>query len=102
MILSEFYEIRTGICNHPKLHKTRPLSTVAFHDAEEITKGSLLEEALQDYLDLEINSFFGLNIDEYLSLPSDIVQLLRRLAEKALQSKGRSMADLENQLKGLV
>ncbi len=102
MILSEFYEVRSGVFNHPAAHKTRPLSTVAFHDAEEVTKGSLLEEALQDYLDLDINNFFGLNVDQYLSLPSDIVQILRRLAEKAMQSKNRTMKSMENELKGLI
>jgi hypothetical protein len=101
MVLSEYYEVRTGICNHPALHKTRPISTVAFHDAEDITKNSLLEEAIRNYARYDIYSIFGLNLNDFLSLPMDICSLIENAAISKMKDKSKVMTDIESEMKNL-
>ncbi len=101
IILAEYYETKTKIFDHTNIHTYSPLSSVAFHDAEDITKDSLLEEAIKYYIKYDIFKVFGLNLVEYLKLPPDIIQMLERLATNPLRDKNNALKKIEEDLKAM-
>ena len=101
LILSEYYEFKTNIYNHVKPTFNNPLAAVSFHDAEDITNGSLLEEAVKKYVKHDIQRIFGLNLEEYLSMPLDITILLERVSSQELRNKNNALDKIESDLKNL-
>ncbi len=101
LVISEYYEYKTKIYNHVQETSKRPLSSIAFHDAEDITNNSLLEDSFKSYIKHDIKNIFGLNLVEYLNLPLDIINLMEKIAISEIKTKNSALSKLHNELTDL-
>ncbi len=94
------YEDYYGIYPHlSKPNRSKPLASVAMHPCENKTDNSLLEEAMSTYLKSNVMEFFGLNWNEYISQPKEIIDMMLKLADKKMSEKSNSADDVENKLR---
>ena len=94
------YEDYYGIYLHiSKPNKSRPLASVALHPCENKTDNSLLEEAMSTYLKSNVLEFFGLNWNEYISQPKEIIDMMLKLADKKMSEKSNSADGIEANLR---
>lgn len=98
IVLRDLYEVEFGIFNHRAHSKTRPLSSVAFHDAEDLHTGSLLEEAIRLYTQKNIGEIFKLSLDEYLNRPRDVLQMLNTIADEVMAKKTTTLEQIEKNI----
>ena len=93
----DLYESRYGIFNHQDKNslKAKPLASVAFHECEDFTKGSLLEEMMNLYLVKRIKSIFGISFIDFMELPRDVIQLMFAVSETDAAKKTAEMTQLE-------
>lgn len=99
IVMSDLYDEAYGIFNHGLVSGSRPLSSVAFHVAENIIHNSPLEEALQQYVSNRIFERFHLNIMEFLDLPADYIELMLKIAQQDTRKQNEIIDGLEHQLK---
>lgn len=96
IVLSEFYDMLYKIHNHADL--SRPMSSVAHHDAEEVVKNSRLEQSIKAFAIRNIKDVFGLNYMEYISLPSYVCDILSEVALDALKRKAEMSDEVQKEL----
>lgn len=97
-MLRQFYETRFGLFDHIREADARPLSTVALYDAEENGPTSLLYARINQYIKSDIYKYTGLNLNEFLSLPREIIQLLFKAAEGKARAEGQTLDGIQSQL----
>jgi hypothetical protein len=98
----DLYETVYGIFNH--LHpsaKNRPLASVAMFSSEDINDAGLLELVIRRYVDKDIHSIFGLNLEEFLNLPMDIAEMLMEIATTNKEVKKQTLDDIERNLNSI-
>lgn len=62
---------------------TRPLSTIALHEAEEYGKNGPLYTAIEQYSKSAVSQFFpGLSVDRFLGLPLEMCNFLLEISER--------------------
>lgn len=83
----DLYETTYGIFDHKKINSKRPWASVALHENEDIVESSTLTEAIENYHVTGIKEIFGLNINEYLNLPSDVCLTLVIIANREAAKK---------------
>lgn len=99
-ILNCFYEDTYGFYKHFIPDKSKPLSSVAMHrELEDINQYSLVEESMDTYVKHNINSIFGLDYVEYVSLPRDICQMLIEVSNKEATRKNAMVDSITKDLK---
>lgn len=101
MLLYDMYEVNYKIFNHIGASKKRPLSSVALHDAEDNTTTSNLYEAIDTYQKNGIKEIFGLSLNEYLDLPTEICIKLLESASTEYSKKSSVINGLEKDLKNM-
>lgn len=95
--LTDIYETTTGIWDHltdSHKKKSRPLASVALHDCESTTEGSDLYTVISKYIDDEVYKETGLDLNEFLNLPSDIVQMLFKKIQDRRFKKDKEQSEL--------
>lgn len=98
----DLYETVYGIFNH--LHPTarnRPLASVAMFPSEDINDSGLLEVVIRRYIEKDIHSIFGLNLEEFLNLPMDIAEMLMDIAKDTRETKKQTLDEIEKNLNTL-
>jgi len=90
--MSELYETKYGICNHPEVSRQRPLSGVEFHDCQDVNEVSGIKKVVQSYVDNNIRQDYGFTLLEFMDLPIDITQMLVTMSEER-KSKKQSMVN---------
>lgn len=99
VILRQLYETRFGIYNHlSKEAEQNPLSCVALHDTEENSTGSLLYSRIEQYIKSDVHKYTGLNLNEFLAQPREIVQWLFKLCEEQVKKDSAGLAAVQQQL----
>lgn len=77
--LIDIYETTSGVWDHlsdSHKKKNRPMASVALHDVENMADGFHIHTVIRDFLKNEIYKETGLNLNDFLALPRDIVQFL--------------------------
>lgn len=97
-MLSDLYDKAYLICDHTSVGLSRPLSSVAFHEAEKVNEDSILEETMRVYISRHIYDNFKLSYLQFMELPRDIAQMVIKISDEYTQKKSQSMADLEKDL----
>jgi hypothetical protein len=95
LMLRDMYETTYGIYNHNQDTDDDVLSLVAVRETEDSSSGGLLYERIRHYDEREILKFFGLDLVEFLELPTDLVTYLLELASKKQASNHKVAADVE-------
>lgn len=96
LLLYDIYEHETGIFNHAQRQDKRPLSSVALHETEENTSTSRLYMTIEAYKNKGIKDMFGLNLIEFLDLPSELCIYLMELANKEGAKNQNILSNLDN------
>lgn len=96
----DVYETKYGLFNHISGldRKLRPLASVALHEMEDNAKTSSLYEAIELYLDKDIMKNFGLNLNEFLDLPREIINKLLELSIKKIQKDSVTLQNVQENL----
>lgn len=99
----ELYETVYNIYNHLNTEaESRPLASVAMFPVEDINDKGLLELIIRRYVNKEIYSIYGLNLEEFLNLPMDIAEMLIDIANDEKVKKLQTMNQAANELKSMV
>lgn len=96
-VMGDLYDEAYGIFNHGLVGTVRPLSSVAFHDAENVVNNSLLEEALQLYESNHIYDHFRITVMEFLDLPSDYIETMVKVAQQSAKQQNTVIDGLERE-----
>lgn len=96
-----FYDTEYKIYNHAQDNSKRPLSSIAFHECENINDNSLLESVMRMYVVKSIKDIFGLSLTEYMDLPIDIVEMLNGIADKENTKKANVVSNIEKQFNNI-
>lgn len=96
--MGDLYDEAYGIFNHGLTGKARPLSSVAFHVAENVVNDSLLEESLQLYETHRIYDHFHITVMEFLDLPSDYIETMIKVAQQSAKQQNNVIDSLEREL----
>lgn len=91
LVMLEKYETVYGLHNHDAPDPNRPLAMLAINAAEDASTGSSLYERIDQFEERKIFQRFGVALDKFLELPSDICMRLMEVA-KAKQDKEGQMA----------
>lgn len=92
--MQDMYDVKFGIFNHIGAKKARPLSSVAFHPAEDISTGSRIFDTGLRYENSKIKEIFDMSFLEFISMPVDVIADLCTLARTI--SIRRELANAKN------
>lgn len=98
ILLREAYETTYGIYNHQNPDPSRPLALIAMHPAEDATVGSTLHERLEQFADFQVAKHFGLSLNEFFELPSDVCTKILEVSAKRQNVEGSTATQMLNQL----
>lgn len=93
MVLQDLYETEFGIYDHLNGSKSRPLASVAFHPAEDFNGHSLLKQAIDSFIDRNIKDATGMNIVEFLELPTDVVRMIGESCDNKAERTAAALED---------
>lgn len=97
-----YYDSQFNIFNHFNQGIRRPLALVAMHPAEDITSNTMLESRISKFASSGVKDVLGLNLKEYMNLPTDICDMLCRVATTELSKKSAitnaALNNLENSI----
>lgn len=80
---SMIYDVSFNVHDHYSPESSNPLNTVAMHPREEYNKQSGLYRAIARFNEQEVHSRFGLSLEEYLSLPRDVIDMITEVVIEA-------------------
>lgn len=95
IILYDLYEINYGIFDHRNASKHKPLSSVAMHECENTTTDSNLYKVIDAYHSRGVKDVFGLNLVEFLNLPTDVCVKLMEVCSKDSAVKNKIFDQLD-------
>lgn len=96
-VLYDVYETNYGIYHHPGSTVRKPWASVAMHECEDNTKGTLLYEAIAKFSMLGIGEMFHMSLHQYLSLPSDLCLHIVELASRKINRTAQVTAEIDRQ-----
>lgn len=99
--LISLYETHYGIFDHldPEKSKARPLALVALHECEENSKSSNIHELIRLFVEKEINKKTGITLTEFLSLPSEFINLLFDIVTEKSSNETKVADDILRSIK---
>ena len=98
IVMGDMYDETFRIFNHAYHSKDRPLSSVAFHTAENVIDNSLIEEAMRKYMDFGIKDKFGLPFDDFMAYPREYVELMYKIASEDSDKRAQALSNVERQM----
>ena len=87
-----------GIYNHEDPNINRPLALVAMQWSEDASNGSTLYERIEQFRIHGVSKHFGLNLKDFLDLPTDVVDFVLEQSAKAQKEQGTIAQDILNDL----
>ena len=99
IVMSDMYDETFGIFNHKFNSKNKPLSTVAFHKAENVLDNSLLEEAMRKYVEFGIKDKFGLAFDDFMAYPREYVEMMYKIVAEDASKRSQAINEIEREIK---
>lgn len=99
LVLMDHYEQTYGIFDHERFGEARPLSVVAMHPKEDATSYSKLYRTIWRFAQHRIYERTGLNLNEFLELPHDIVELLFKISTETSKQQDAPLEQIMKDLK---
>lgn len=97
LALMELYDISYKIKTLNEHSAKRPLFSVAFSEAEDINKYSVLESVMRNFIAKDVYAMTGLNLNEFLSLPHDVADLLMGVINDRQLEKVKQVKELQKE-----
>jgi hypothetical protein len=91
------YQTEFGIFNHQHDHR-RPLAPVAFHDKEDTLEGSQWFSHIRKYYHYRIGKVFNMSLDEFMSQPPVITNLLYDIAKSDATQHEKTATSVQKQM----
>lgn len=91
--MTDLYEREFGICPQTAA-KENPLSSVLFHEDEDVWMNSRLRDLIEDYATYDYGSLWNLSLTEFLSLPMPYTQIMAKLRDKVMAKKNAELNNL--------
>lgn len=101
IMLLEGYDIAYGIFDHNKRANDDPYALIRLHPSESMEYFDPLYERLKMYMRVKVNKHLGLNFNEFINLPRDMVLFILKECAKAESSQQTQSQDIINQLESL-
>jgi hypothetical protein len=101
LLMREAYEQHYGLFDHEHLSEMRPLSLVAMHPKENTSAYSALYRMAYKYQQYDILKKWGLNYQEFLSLPREQVELIFKISGEQLSIEKPIIEAAANEMKKL-
>lgn len=97
-LLYQAYETTYGIYDHRNSPKDAVLAPIAYREAEDVEKHSVIREYARRFRRRKVKDVFGLSFTEFMALPkSQAVMLLEESSLDAEESKSAFNEFLKNQ-----
>lgn len=97
-VLTAYYETDFKVFDHVIHRKTRPLASVALHDAEENSQNSALLNVIKRFSDSNIAEYFNMSLTDFLGLPREYTNWLFLIAQERVK---RSIRNIDKTAKDL-
>jgi hypothetical protein len=102
LALRDCYETTYRIYDHSRSGPNDALSLVAMREAEDSSSGGLLYEQIRRFEERQVYKHFGLNLVEFLELPSDIVRFVLEMSLKRQQSNAKTQEDVVDEIQRMA
>jgi len=87
MVLRDQYESTYGIYNHAAEGADHPFALILQHWCEDsVTHGSL-HERMNQYIDLDIQKYFGLTFTDFIEQPTYVIQMQLEIAQERIRKE---------------
>jgi len=90
----DLYEREFGICHHGDAN-SNPLSSVLYHDEEDVWKDSALRDLIEDFASYDMGSLWNMSFIEFLSLPMPYTQIMKEVRDRVIARKGNELDKLK-------
>jgi hypothetical protein len=98
LLLRDRYETTYGIYNHDVPANDRQLALVGMHLKEDTYRHSLLHERIRMFGVNEVHKHYGLNLKEFLELPTDVCSLILEECAKLRGQSNKQTDDIVSRL----
>jgi hypothetical protein len=102
LALRDCYETTYGIHNHASDSADQALALVALREVEDSASGGLLYERIRQHRDRQVLKYFGLNLIQFLELPTDLVTFVLELSLQSQQSDKRTQEDVASEIQHMA
>lgn len=87
MVLRDRYETLFQIYNHSLEASDHPFALIMMNWNEDVVSHGTLYERMRQYIDMEIQKYFGLSFNEFIDQPTYVVMLQLEVAEARLRKE---------------
>jgi hypothetical protein len=102
LALRDCYETTYGIHNHASDSPDQALALVALREVEDSASGGLLYERIRQFEERQVFKHFGLNLVQFLELPTDLVTYVLDLSLKRQHSTKQTQEDVVNEIQQMA
>lgn len=99
LLMRDRYETTYGIYNHDANDPERKLALVGMHPKEDTTRHSLLHERVREFTKREVFKHTGINLKDFLELPTDVCGMIFESAAEAAKEVGKMTNEVVDDLK---
>jgi len=100
MLLRDRYETFFNIYNHDNpIADNHPFALIRKNWNENVVDGNRYEERLKQYIDFDIQKYFGISIDEFLDRPRHEVESLIKIAVERIKKEAPIVQQAQEMLK---
>lgn len=101
MVLRDGYETSYEIYNHADPKGEHPLALVMMNWNEDPITGGALHERMTQYIDLDIQKYFGISFLEFVDQPTYVVRMQIEMASEKIRKEAPAVAAAAQALRDL-
>ncbi len=98
MVLRDQYETTYGIYDHTAAENDHPFALIMMNDSEDTVTQGALHDRMAQYLDCDINKYFGLSFQEFIDQPTYVIVMQLEMAQERIRKEAPVAEALKRQL----
>lgn len=98
MVLRDQYETTYGIYDHTAPENDHPFALIMMNDSEDTITQGALHDRMTQYLDCDINKYFGLSFQEFIDQPTYVIVMQLEMAQERIRKEAPVAEALKRQL----
>ena len=87
LVLRDQYEVTFGIYNHEQPSAEHPFALILQHWNEDTVTLGPLRGRMKQYIDAQIQKWFGLSFDQFIEQPTYVIELMVAEATERIQAE---------------